>query len=212
MKLSSILAPLFAKKADHETIMAVVLAYEAEQADALERRRETDRLRQAAKAERDRQSRDSREPHDGGSSHAGVTRVEDKPLTLEDNQQEESKKALRSEFDSAFWPEYPHKVGKPKAFLEFVAARKRAELSAIIEGLRRYVASKPADRAWLNPATFLHQDRFNDQPGTVLPMARGSPRRNPLMDRLNELTRPPNDDDPEPSQAAVLQLPATAYR
>ncbi len=47
MKLSRILAPLLDIKADHETIRAMILAYESEQSDALDRRRMNDRERQS---------------------------------------------------------------------------------------------------------------------------------------------------------------------
>ncbi len=53
MKLSAILAPLIAAKADHATIMQVVVAFETEQNDALEKRRESDRKRQSDKRSRD---------------------------------------------------------------------------------------------------------------------------------------------------------------
>lgn len=77
MKLSAVLGPLLDAKADHELIRKMVLAHEEAQADALEKRRESDRKRQAAKTERDNASRDSREPYDAVSSREGVTRVED---------------------------------------------------------------------------------------------------------------------------------------
>jgi hypothetical protein len=73
-----------------------------------------------------------------------------------------------------FWEEYPEKVGKPAARLKFPAALKRAgSIVVILDGLRRYKQRKPPDRAWLNPATFLHQDRWLDQPAAP---ARSSPR------------------------------------
>jgi hypothetical protein len=87
VKLSAILGPLLDAKADHELIRKMVLAHEAEQADALERRRESDRRRQAAKAERDRKSRDSRERYDTVSSRA---RVEDKNSNLDIEPQEKN--------------------------------------------------------------------------------------------------------------------------
>jgi hypothetical protein len=46
MKLSAILAPLVAAKVPHEVILETVRAYEAQQEDALERRRANDRERQ----------------------------------------------------------------------------------------------------------------------------------------------------------------------
>lgn len=81
---------------------------------------------------------------------------------------------IRAEFDGKFWPIYPNKVGKPAAFKAFCKARKAYELDVIVFGLDRYVAEKPADRAWLNPATFLNQERFNDQPAATGPP--GKPR------------------------------------
>ena len=47
MKLSAILAPLVAAKVPHEVILETVRAYEAQQEDALERRRANDRERQS---------------------------------------------------------------------------------------------------------------------------------------------------------------------
>lgn len=83
--------------------------------------------------------------------------------------------ARDAEFSQTFWPEYPHKVGKPAALRAFIAARKRADLAAIMAGLARYVREKPPDRPWLNPATFLNQDRFNDEPAST--DAHGKPHR-----------------------------------
>lgn len=79
MKLSALLAPLVAAKADHETIMQVVLAYEAEQSNALELRREADRERQARKRSRDVTLGHS----DRSLTGAGDVRVSDKTQTTD---------------------------------------------------------------------------------------------------------------------------------
>lgn len=107
---------------------------------------------------------------------AGDAHVEDKTsnLDIEPQKKEQKEGALSREFDQ-FWTVYPNKVGKPKARLALVKALKKASLETIIAGLRRYIASKPADRSWLNPATFLNDERWADQPLNVVPMARGSP-------------------------------------
>ena len=176
MKLSALLAPLIAAKAPHDQIMAVVEAFEAQQADALERRRQADADRQARKRDRDK-SRDVTLRHsDRSLTGAGDARVEVKTsnLDIEPKKEEQKESALSREFDQ-FWTAYPNKVGKPKAREALAKARKVASLEAILSGLSRYVASKPADRAWLNPATFLNQERWADQPANVVPMARGSP-------------------------------------
>jgi hypothetical protein len=43
-------------------------------------------------------------------------------------------------------------------------AKVAGEVDAIVEGLHRYISAKPPDRSWLNPATFLNQRRWEDQP------------------------------------------------
>jgi uncharacterized protein YdaU (DUF1376 family) len=43
--------------------------------------------------------------------------------------------------------------------------RKRGiAFAEILAGLERYIRTKPPDRAWLNPETFLNQERWTDQP------------------------------------------------
>jgi hypothetical protein len=76
------------------------------------------------------------------------------------------KEKASSDFDD-FWNLWPNKVGKPAALKAFVGARKRAGLDAIVEGVFAYIRDKPPDRAWLNPATFLNQSRWEDQPAKV---------------------------------------------
>lgn len=83
MKLSALIAPLVARNADAQTIMDVVLAYEAEQVDALERRRQADADRQARKRDRDK-SRDVTLRHsDRSLTGAGDARVEVKTSNLD---------------------------------------------------------------------------------------------------------------------------------
>lgn len=90
-----------------------------------------------------------------------------------DNKQEGRKKetrevALLSDFEfEDFWKLWPNKVGKPAALKAFVSARKRAGLDAIVSGVFAYIRDKPPDRPWLNPATFLNQNRWEDQPAQV---------------------------------------------
>ena len=143
-------------------------------------------------------------------SHGGMTRVEDKTSNLDIEPQKEEQKegnALSREF-ADFWTAYPHKVGKPKAKVAFIAARKRASFEALMAGLHRYIAAKPADRAWLNPATFFTQDRWDDQPANVVPMARGSP--NQMQDFISSvITRL---DDADAITSAQIERYPTAPR
>lgn len=78
-----------------------------------------------------------------------------------------SEPMARLEFDNEFWPRYPNKVGKPRALEAYIAARRKATLPEILDGLARYKSDKPPDRQWLNPATFLNQERWTDEPAPV---------------------------------------------
>lgn len=67
-----------------------------------------------------------------------------------------------------FWADWPHKVGKPKAMESLDRVRRQGvPFEQVMAGVRRYVRDKPPDRPWLNPATFLNQARFDDQPAPV---------------------------------------------
>lgn len=134
------------------------------------------------------------------------------PITnnLSSSLRSDEKRAREAEFEETFWPRYPNKVGKPKAREEFHKARKRASLETIMAGLDRYVA-KTDDRAWCNPATWLHQDRWDDQP--ALPPARGSPSPKPptafdvsahLLAEMRARHAEPGTSDGRNQQAALL--------
>jgi hypothetical protein len=71
-------------------------------------------------------------------------------------------RSLGSDFET-WWKAYPHKVGKPAARPKFDKARKTASLQELLDGVKRYVANKPGDRPWCNPATWLHQGRWADE-------------------------------------------------
>jgi hypothetical protein len=69
------------------------------------------------------------------------------------------------DYREQFWQAYPNKVGKPKALGKLDGIRKRGVVfSDIMDGLARYIRAKPNDRSWLNPETFLNQERWTDQP------------------------------------------------
>lgn len=86
------------------------------------------------------------------------------PSSLRSVSQRERAVALAVEFKTDFWPHYPHKVGRDAAAKAYLKARLGGyDLTAILEGLAAYVASKPADRSWMNPATFLNGRRWLDE-------------------------------------------------
>lgn len=87
------------------------------------------------------------------------------------SQKLEKKEAREDALSAAFvpfWEAWPNKVGKPAALKAYTGALKRgAAPDDILNGVQAYVREKPPDRPWLNPATFLNQNRWEDQPATV---------------------------------------------
>lgn len=82
------------------------------------------------------------------------------------------------EFENEFWPLYPNKVGKDAARKSWEKAVGRAPVSEIMAGLRQY-AAKTDDRPWCNPATWLNQGRWADEPASaanVLPLHHDPPK------------------------------------
>ena len=79
---------------------------------------------------------------------------------------DEEERSSRWSFDE-FWNPYPNKVGKNDARKSF--ERVRRSKSVTFENLmiawRRYIA-KTDDRPWCNPATWLNQGRWEDQPAS----------------------------------------------
>lgn len=93
-----------------------------------------------------------------------------------------------SAFD-AWWRVYPHKVAKAAARRAFATALGKAPVDALIAGVQRYVATKPPDRNWCNPATWLNGERWLDEPGRP-PAADRSPggaRASPQRSRIDPL-------------------------
>lgn len=95
-------------------------------------------------------------------------RVEDESPSKESHRKERKKHLSRSptaspEFD-AFWAIWPNKVCKQKAFESYGRALARVTQAELLDGVRRYVASKPDSQQWCHAATWLNQDRWTDQP------------------------------------------------
>lgn len=105
-----------------------------------------------------------------------------------------------ADFREQFWSRYPNKVGKPKALAKLDGVRRRGVAFAeIMTGLDRYIASKPPDRAWLNPETFINQERWADQPAPVTQQQGGNGKRT-IQDAARDLLeRVRSFDEPEPT-------------
>ncbi len=110
--------------------------------------------------------------------------------------------SAREAFDR-FWSVWPNKVGRPSAERSF--AKVAAEVDAIVCGVAAYVRDKPADRPWLNPATFLNQRRWEDRPAAPPCGARAGPNgsKQSRLDRDADYIRKMmgTDDEPRPNQA-----------
>lgn len=91
---------------------------------------------------------------------------EDKPLSDAQERFAYPPKAFET-----WWMKYPHKVGKGAAETKFERIRKseKVPFQALMDGLDRYIRDKPPDRDWCNPATWLHQKRWTDEPATSEP-------------------------------------------
>jgi len=108
-----------------------------------------------------------------------------------------SRETFQSEWDQ-FYARYPHKVGKQAALKAFAKVmRAGVPLARILSALDRYIAEKPPDRSWCNPATWLNEGRYDDEPaklggknettGNVIAAA------DRLVARLAEFDRPAPD-------------------
>lgn len=75
----------------------------------------------------------------------------------------------------AFWSGYPHKVGKDAAWRSWQRRKDRPALEVITAAVAAYVVGKPADRPWLNPATWINQGRWADVPAETLATAPAAP-------------------------------------
>jgi hypothetical protein len=71
---------------------------------------------------------------------------------------------LNQEFE-AWWKIYPEKTGKKYAAKCFKTARKEASIEQLLAGLQTYISTKPPERAWCHPSTWLNQGRWADEVG-----------------------------------------------
>ena len=81
-------------------------------------------------------------------------------------------------FAEQFWPAYPRKVSKPNALKAWKNATKRAEPAEIMAALSVWVAyweAKNEPEFIPHPATWLNQERWNDEPP---PLPSSKRRRN----------------------------------
>lgn len=210
MKLSALLAPLIASKADHATIMDVVLAFEAEQALVVDEGKEKARERwRRWKAKQPPANASKRLPTLANDSCAGVTRGEDNLLPEEISGKKKTKTLLvhshpeRDEDFEKFWMAYPKREGpnpRKPALLAFKrAVAKGVQPETLIRAAAALATEHPTPTRFVPQAvTFLNQERWApDQPAVIGDefCPNDWPATRPLVIRF----RNENNHDPPPA-------------
>ncbi len=89
-----------------------------------------------------------------------------------------------------WWDKYPHKIGRGAAEKAYEKALAKTSDDQLIIGVERYKATKPPDRQWCNPATWLNRESWLDQPAEVRPNGASEPFL-PLHETGRRPTGPP---------------------
>ena len=131
--------------------------------------------------------------------------------TETETEKKEKRARARASFDR-FWSVWPNKV--QKLYAEKCFAKVADQIDAIVDGVERYIRDKPPDRPWLNPSTFLNQQRWKDRPaptggksngkGSIVEAGRRLTERLVAAERERELQGVNRVDDGDP---AVRLLP-----
>lgn len=114
---------------------------------------------QDAIPEREKRTRIEEVEIEGEKTHARGARAPDWP----------------PDYRSRFWEAFPNKIGKGDALkkLDRLATQGGVKFSDLMKALSRY-ANKTDDRPFCNPATWINQERWTDQP-------RAGPSRKPTL-------------------------------
>ena len=112
--------------------------------------------KQSENASRPRKNKDLQQPN---ASHT------EPDTDTEQNKEDTSLRSVTREPDEfeRWYAHFPNKVGKEAARKAWPKARKKASYELLCGGLRRYL-KKTDDRPWCNPATWLNQGRWLDEP------------------------------------------------
>lgn len=120
---------------------------------------------------------------------------------------------------AGFWLAYPNKVAKRAAETAYERALNRADAETILAGLERATGSRQWGEGYIpNPATWLNQDRWTDEPAEgqrLLPLTGGmvaaASDERAYRDLLEKFA---NDDDPDGNprgaESSGVALPAPA--
>lgn len=195
----AVLDAMLASGCTSEQIVAAVKAATLEAAEREAARKEKERLRK--REERARKSADksmvassdvhgqTRNPQDGADT---LSSQGSSPTPLTPNPSNPStpfppKGGLPpTDFDQ-FWAAFPNRTGKGAARKAWPRAIAKTDLGTMLTALAAYSA-KTDDRPWCNPATWLNEERWADQPPkpVVTRFPRGSPPK-PEPDKLADV-------------------------
>lgn len=138
------------------------------------------RYRDRQKAQRDGANHDKQVTQP--SRDGVVTPQETETETYQEDAIASKKRASKADFET-WYGHYPHKVQRGAAERAFLKAISITTLEELIAGVHRYIASKPADRQWQNPATWLNGKGWLDAPAPApRPHSTASP---PIGKRMN---------------------------
>lgn len=119
------------------------------------------------------------------ADNSTIRMEEDKNIDIDINARARAGVSNDGDFDE-WWKRYPHKVGKADAKKKFEIALRKSSLAELLHGIDRYIASKPPDRPYCNPATWLHQERWLDQPAPQTPTERNQNEQPSRSDRAKQ--------------------------
>lgn len=212
MKLSALLTPLLNAKVDHELIRQQILAYEQQQEDALEHRRQVDAERQARKRERDR-SRDVTLRHsDRSLTGDQVTRAEVKTSKpdiepLKKQTHSADVEAFKAAFAGVCDPERVEAIIKHRR-------TKRGQITGHAASL--FIADAKAAGLSVPDAvdTCISRNWITVKADWLAPNQRGSPaaQQAPSMSQLFQAIRDtPHENQPEPPEDRSSLRPAIPH-
>ncbi len=97
---------------------------------------------------------------DGGSNALASS---SQPQSERKKDAREARDSLDLEFEE-WWKANENRVGKPAALVAYRKARSKAKAEALLDGVKRYIRSKPPDVPWCHPANWLDKERWLDCP------------------------------------------------
>lgn len=111
------------------------------------------------------------------NARAGVVLLDIETSSTEKEEASTREDTPESEFE-VFWNAYPNRVSRVRAEASFENVREAFCLAEIMAGVDRYVKTKPPDVRWMNPATFLDEQRWMDEPANP---GKPTPSKTPMI-------------------------------